>query len=111
MSVGGIGSGISGIQFLRAKQAFENTNKLAQNNEFLKNGFTEEDVKVSISSREINIKKQPEEVVQEDFIEKNKKYIGEIKEFMGKHNYQDLQEEDIKHALSYGKSILADYSA
>jgi len=111
MSVGGISSGISGIQFLRAKQAFENTNKLAQNSEILKNGFTEEDVKVSISSREINIKKQPEELVQEDFIEKNKKYIGEIKEFMGKHNYQDLQEEDIKHALSYGKSILADYSA
>ena len=111
MSIGGVGSGISGIQFLRAKQAFENTNKLAKNNEILKNGFTEEDVKVSISSREINIYKKPEEVVQEDMTEKNKKYIGEIKEFIGKHNYQDLQEEDIKQALSNGRSILADYSA
>ena len=44
-------------------------------------------------------------------MEKNKQYIGEIKEFMGKYNKQDVQEEDIKYALSYGKSILADYTA
>jgi len=111
MSIGGVGSGISGIQYLRAKRAFENTNNLAKNNEILKNGFTEEDVKVSISSKDIKINKQPEEVVNEDLTEKNQKYIGEIKEFMGKHNGQNLQDEDIKQALSYGKSILADYTA
>ena len=111
MTVGGVGSGISSIQFLRAKQAFENTNKLSKNNELLKNGFNEEDVKLSISSKDINIKKQTEEVKNDDFLEKNKKYIGEIKEFIGKYNYQDVEEEDIKKALSYGKSILADYTA
>lgn len=111
MAVGSINSGISSIQFLRAKQAFENTNKLSKNNEILKNGFSEEDVKLSISSRDINIKKQTEEVKNDDFLQINKKYIGEIKEFIGKNNYQDVKEEDIKNALSYGKSILADYTA
>lgn len=111
MAIGGINSSISGVQFLRAKQAFENTNKLSKDNELLKNGFNEEDVKLSISSQNININKQAEEVKEDDFMERNKQYIGEIKEFIGKNNYQDVQEDDIKYALSYGKSILADYTA
>ena len=111
MTVGSINSGIAGIQGWRARQAFENTNKLSKENSLLKNGFTEEDVKVSISSQNINIKKQPEENIKDDLIEKNNKYIGEIKEFIDKYNYQDIQDEDIKNALNYGKSILADYTA
>jgi len=112
MSVGSISSSINSIQAFRAKQAFENTNKLSKEKDLLKNGFfNEEDVKLSISSKDININKPVEEVKKNDFMEQNKKYIGEIKEFMGKHNYQDVQEEDIKKALSYGKSILADYTA
>ena len=111
MAVGSISSSIGSIQLLRARQAFENTNKLSKENEILKNGFSEEDVKLSISSQDITIKKQTEEIKTDDFMEKNKQYIGEIKEFMGKYNKQDVQEEDIKYALSYGKSILADYTA
>ena len=111
MTVGSISSSIGSIQLLRARQAFENTNKLSKEKEILKNGFSEEDVKLSISSQDITIKKQTEEVKTDDFLQRNKQYIGEIKEFMGKNNYQDIQEEDIKQALSYGKSILADYTA
>jgi len=111
MTVGGINSGITGIQLLRAKQAFENTNKLSRESALLKNGFDEEDVKVSISSQNITVKKQSEEVNKDDFLQRNKTYIGEIKEFIGQYNYQDIKEEDIKQALSYGKSILADYTA
>jgi len=111
MAVGNINSGITGIQILRAKQAFENTNKLSKENALLKNGFDEEDVKLSISSQNITFKKQTEEVDKDDFLQRNQKYIGEIKEFMGKYNYPAMQEEDIKEALSYGKSILADYTA
>ena len=111
MAVGSISSSISSMQAFRAKQAFENTNKLSKEKDLLKSGFNEEDVKLSISSQDISIKKQTEEVNNDDFTERNKKHIGEIKEFIGKNNYQDIQDDDIKHALSYGKSILADYTA
>jgi hypothetical protein len=132
MTVGSVNSGISGIQLrsgsetrragsaglqgeliqaLRAKQAFENTKKLSRNEEILKNGFSEEDVKLSISSQDIKIKNTPEEPKEEDFMEKNGKYLGEIKEFANRHNFNEIEEEDIKHALRYGTSILADYTA
>lgn len=111
MSIGSISSSINNLQSLRAKQAFENTNKLSKNNELLKNGFIEENIKISISSVNIKTEKGAEEVKKDDFLEKNKNYIGEIKEFMDKNNYQNIQEEDIKQALTYGKSILADYTA
>jgi anti-sigma28 factor (negative regulator of flagellin synthesis) len=111
MTVGGISSGISSVQFLRAKQAFENTNKLAKENEILKNGFSEEDVKISISSANIKIEKQPEELKKNNIDELNNKKIGEIKQFIEKNNYYMVEDEDLKQALSTGKSILANYTA
>lgn len=111
MTVGSINSGISSIQFLKAKQAFENTNNLARKNELLKNGFDEEDIKLSISSKDISIKNTQEETKTDNILEQNKKYIGEVKDFIEKYNYQDVNEKDIKEALSYGRSILADYTA
>lgn len=113
MAIGGIGSGINNIQLLRARQAFENTNKLAKNKEILKNSFTDEDVTLSISSRQ-EIKKDNfinSEAEVSSFSKQNKNYIGEIKEFMGKNNYKNLNEDEIKEALYYGTSILADYQA
>lgn len=111
MAVGSVNSGISSIQYLRAKQAFENTNSLAKKNDLIKNGFDEEDIKLSVSSADISIKKPQTETKTDDILEQNKKYIGEVREFIGKHNYQEVNEEDIKNALNYGKSILADYTA
>lgn len=114
MSVGNV-SGIDSIKALRAKQAFERTNKLSENKELLQNGFNEEDIKLSISSKEINIPKQkeaePEKVKKDDFMERHHQYVGEIKNFINKNNYQVVEEEDIKNAITYGRSILADYTA
>lgn len=115
MSLGAINSGISSIQFLRAKQAFESTNKISKNNETLKlnaqKGFSEEDVKLSISSKNINIPTTAEEPAAEEFTAQTKESIGEIKKFINENNYQDVEEEDIKYALTSGKSILANYTA
>lgn len=111
MTVGGIGSGINSIQFLRARQAFENTNKLAKNEEILKDGFGEEDVKLSISSQDIKIQKQPEEIKKDEFEEKNNQKMGEIKQFIAKNNCFIVNDEDLKYALSTGRSVLADYTA
>ncbi len=113
MTVGVINSGINGIQVLKARQAFENINKLAKKNELTNTGFSEEDVKLSISSQNINIQKSEAFSSKENIDQggENKKYINEIKEFIGKYNNHELQDEDIKDAMMFGKSILADYTA
>jgi len=112
MAIESISSNIANIQLLRAKQAFENTNKLAKAGGVLAQQVGEEDVKLSISSQQINIPEKKEvSQKEEDFIDKNKNYLGEIKNFIGENNFNEIGEENLKEALRYGKSILADYTA
>lgn len=37
--------------------------------------------------------------------------MTDLREFMVNNNYNNIEEEDIKHALLYGKSLFASYSA
>jgi len=113
MSIGAVGEingGISSIKFLNARQAFENTKKLSENNAIAKNGFSEEDVKLSISSQNININNL-EETKNTENTEHNPEIIKEIKNFMEKNKIINIEENDLKHALTYGTSLLADYTA
>jgi len=112
MTIGSINSNIANIQLLRAKQAFINNDKLAKEG-LAKHPVGEEDVKLSISSQQIEIPENKEVPAkkEENFLEKNKSYLGEIKNFIGENSFNQIGEDDLKEALRYGKSILADYTA
>jgi HSP20 family molecular chaperone IbpA len=105
------------IQAMRAKQAFERTVKLNENKELLPQGFNEEDIKLSISSQNITLKQTVQETQEtkkekeDEFFIQNKNYVGEIKNFINKNNYEVVEEEDIYNAISNGRSILADVKA
>ena len=103
MTVSGIGPQINSLQALRAQNAFMKIQKTREENiqEVLK------DVKVSISSKEINtdstVRSEPKVTFSP--------YINEIKTFADKHITENIKEDDIQEALKYGTSLFADYTA
>lgn len=109
MAVSGIGIQTSNLQILRAQNAFQNNIKTNEEVQKCPQGFDEEDVKISISSKNltINDKSQVMEQVQNG---KNG-YISEIKEFANKCNITDVEEDDIQQALRYGTSLFVDHTA
>jgi hypothetical protein len=92
-------NGVSSIQLLRASNAFKST-KTASNDDEIQ-----------------QLKEQPEEIsLKSDFITEgkfrnfNEESMSEIKNLAQKMD-EDLNEDDIKYGMMYGRSVLVDYTA
>ena len=108
MTVSGIGFQGNSLQAIRAQHAFQ---RVVKSNDGVRENVKapqEEDVKVSISSRNLN--KESFSINNSETKPKNP-YIGEIKEFMSRYDITDIEEEDIQEALQYGTSLFADHTA
>ena len=109
MSVGSISSSINTIQLYRAQQAFKSSKNLPE-----KENKTMEEQNEKYYAESTPLKESSENVQENrmnDFLQRNSQYIGEIKDFITQNNYENIQNEDLRAAISYGKSILADYTA
>ncbi len=95
MTIGGIGSQIDNLQVIRAQRAFEKRNCEAQ--------------------KELKQPESPGEAIDKTippgFSGNDNKGIQEIKNFANQYNLPGIEEDDIHHALKYGTSLFADYSA
>jgi hypothetical protein len=112
MTVSSIDSQVNNLQLLRAQSAFrktlENLEKAKQNEK----PEPKEDIKEVIPPNTSSLwnygvsKKE-----NEADIRKEDAYVTEIKKFINKYNFTEVEEEDIQSALRYGTSLLADYIA
>ncbi len=101
MMVGKVNTDTNNIQAVRAQQSFENLKKIAQNRAASQKSISAPEEPKSNNLDEINHGES----------DINKKYMDEIKDFMGKNKLNDVEDDDIKYALRYGTSLLADYKA
>lgn len=104
MTVSGVATQLNILQALRAQNAFMKIPR-AQEGDIQER--KDEDVKVSISSKQINTEALNISKPQIP----SSPYVTEIKAFADKYNTADIEENDIQEALKYGTSLFADYTA
>lgn len=101
--VNGINSDISRMQALRAINAFKHDAKVVQKAKGTQLEQTQE-----MPAEEIQ---QDDNKLQQLVLKKmSEKNVNEIKDFAKELN-QDISYEDINYGLTYGRSVLVDYSA
>ncbi len=112
MAISGIGFQENSLQVLRAQNAFQKTIKNIEESQKTGKLPQQEDVKVSISLKNINKEavSDPHETMKR-VQERKDPYISEIREFANKYNITDIEDQEIEEALKYGTSLLADYTA
>jgi hypothetical protein len=100
-------SNVNSLDLLRASRAFKTASKPAQI--FEDNNSEEIEDVALIESLKKEIKTDLNN--SSDNIEGKNLKINEIKEFTQNIGGMDVSDEDIKYGLTYGRSVLVDYSA
>ncbi|HSA05577.1 MAG TPA: hypothetical protein P5556_00200 [Candidatus Gastranaerophilales bacterium] len=112
MTVSEIGFQTNILQSIRAQNAFQRTARNAEELNKAPKMSLEEDVKVSISSRDINRGNSVVNNTDNTMTKASKNpYINEIKEFANKYNMADIEDADIQEALRYGTSLFVNHIA
>jgi hypothetical protein len=104
MTVNQIGSQSSYLQVIRAQNAFQNI-KARQEQE----KTSEKEIETfKIFSKNAEVEKPS---LNNGISQAQNRFIGEVKNFAAKYNLNNIEEDDIKYAIKYGTSLLADYKA
>ncbi len=110
MTIGTIGSQDNILQVLRAQNAFQQSVKRNDGAQKPVN-LPKEDVKVSISSKNIDYQGKIGKESETGPVRAKNPYIEEVQRFASSHNINDIEKEEIEEALKYGTSLFADYTA
>jgi hypothetical protein len=112
MTISNIGIQTDNLQVLRAQNAFRKTLENLEKSKQSAPPAQEADIKDSVSSNTfLHGTYEVSKSANEPVMGKDDKYVSEVKDFINKYNLTDIEEGDIKDAMKYGTSILADYTA
>jgi len=105
--VSGISSNVNSLQLLRAANAFKTVNKV--NKPAQQDEFTEINDVVEIASSDKDFSLQTSSTNKLQMVDEQK--LEEIKNIANMIQNTNLTDEDIKYGLTFGRSVLVDFSA
>ncbi len=108
MTISGIGFQTSNLQAIAAQNAFKKAGKVEHENSLKTKIEDEQSVKVSISSKNISTTSSES---QEGTSKLDNDLINKIRKIANNYNITEIEDNEIKDALKFGTSILADYTA